>query len=227
MVPAVLYGNTWAGSLAMRKSDFERAGLPERWQNSIVDDGPIPEAMKRIGLKTQFVPELLMINEESCDGKFVIQYVRRMLTWSKLFDPTFVLTIGHAGLMAALMISLTLLTLLGLLTAHWAAAMVGLSGLFVGAAATTIGYTLVRKPIAATNENLHGTRMQKLSLVRLAKVFFLCNTTQLLYAKSLISAIANQTVRWRGATYEVISKSKCRVVDCRPFESRESNSSII
>ena len=66
IVPTALFANPWAGSLAMRRSDFDRAKIADLWTRTIVDDGPIPEAMRKFGLQMRFVPDLIMVNGESC-----------------------------------------------------------------------------------------------------------------------------------------------------------------
>ena len=86
MVLTIIFRNPWAGSFAMRAEDVRRSGLVDTWKRSVVDDGPIRQAVNGLGLKIQFVPSMIMINREPCSFSYVNRWVTRMLTWSRLYE---------------------------------------------------------------------------------------------------------------------------------------------
>ena len=70
------FANPWAGSFAMRRSDFLASGLIERWQKSMVDDGPVREALQSIGKQIHFAPSLVMVNREHCTLGYTFRWGR-------------------------------------------------------------------------------------------------------------------------------------------------------
>ena len=98
IVPTAMYANPWAGTCAMRVDDVHRSGLDLLWRKSVVDDGPIRDAMTPLGLRVHFEPSLIMINREHCSTEYVGRYISRMLTWSKLYEKTFINTVVHAAI---------------------------------------------------------------------------------------------------------------------------------
>ena len=233
IVPTIMYSNPWAGSIAMRRADFETAGLAELWTSSIVDDGPVREAFAGIGKRIELVSAVTLINRESCSARYTAQYVRRMLTWSKLYEGTYGRTAIHAVITGVLLAGTILLTLASSMTAiagqneEWTTSTAGLIAIVVGMLLTYAGFSIVRQPIA----RLHTSRGIPLNPIRFGRALMLLvlmPVTQLLYVCSLVSALFAKQVRWRDATYEVNSKSDVRLLSYEPFMRKDdSGSSII
>lgn len=226
IVPTVMFRHPWAGSLAMRKCDFERADLLKIWSNSIVDDGPIADAFKPFGLETRFVTSLVTVNEESCDAKFVMRYVQRMLTWSKHYEPTFRNTIVHSLVTGSLLLAILVIAVAAAITGQFAALGFAAAGIILASILNFLGYIIVRAPIARMRKKI-GKPMPPLSPARMVKLALLTNVTQLLYAKSVLGAMCNRTVHWRGATYHLDGSSNCELIKYQPFVGNQADSSII
>ncbi len=226
IVPTVMFRNPWAGSLAMRKRDFERADLLKIWSNSIVDDGPIADAFEPFGLETRFVPSLVTVNSETCDAKFVTQYIQRMLTWSKHYEPTFRNTIVHSLFTGILLLAIHGIAIAAIATANGPAIALSVSGILIASLLNFAGYVIVRLPIARMREKI-GEPMPALTFTRMVKLSLLTNVTQLLYAKSVLGAMCNRTVYWRGAAYHLNGRSNCQLIQYQPFVGKQADSSII
>ena len=233
IVPTIMYSNPWAGSIAMRRSDFEAAGLAELWTSSIVDDGPVREAFEGIGKRIELVASVTLINRESCSASFTARYVRRMLTWSKLYEGTYGRTAIHAAITGVLLLGTILFTLAGSVaaitgqSAAWTTLSVGLIALIAGMLLTYVGYSIVRQPIARLHAS-RGTSLNPIRFGRAISMMLLMPVTQILYVYSLVSALFVNQVRWRDATYEVNSKCDVRLLSYEPFLRKDdSGSSII
>lgn len=226
IVPTVMFRHPWAGSLAMRKTDFDRAGLLKIWSRSIVDDGPISDAFKPFGLETRFVPSLVMVNRESCDTKYVTQYIRRMLTWSRHYEPTFRNTVVHSVITGVLLVGLLGLSIATVCLLDWSTFAIAISAVILASLMNLFGYLLVRAPIARIRKQ-SGQPIAKLSVSRLLKLAMLTNVTQLLYVKSVLEALGAKEVYWRGATYLLDGRADCRLVGYKPFLDEQADSSII
>ena len=234
IVPTIMYANPWAGSIGMRRTDFEVAGLAEYWRSSIVDDGPVREAFEAIGKRIELVSSVTLINRESCSASFTAKYVHRMLTWSKLYEGTYGRTAIHALITGVLLLGTILITVASIvarvsgISEAGTTASIGVMAIAVGMVITYVGYLMVRTPIKRMHASRRGTDLQSIGPVRAVALLVLMPVTQMLYVYSLVSALFAKQVRWRDATYEVYSKSDVRLLSYEPFlREEDSGSSII
>ena len=116
IVPSVLLSHPWAGSMGVRYEDVIVSSLIDDWKTSIVDDGPMMEFAAQMNGRIVVNPKLLMVNREDCSRAFVVDWMSRMLTWSRIFESTFWITVVHASISGGLVIVLALWILGSLLT---------------------------------------------------------------------------------------------------------------
>ncbi len=200
--PIAIFGNPWAGSMAMRREVIERSGLVERWAHSIVDDGPVRIAVNSIGLSTRFVSSLVMVNHESCSLGFAVNWIGRMAKWSRIFDPDFRNTIVHA------FVSSVLFVLLGV-TAIWGAVAGSdawwwpLIGLVVATNLYIAGWFVMR--LASLGRKSVGQNVESdktIPLVLLASMVLVV-VTQLVFCFQAFRALYARRYVWRGVVYDV------------------------
>ncbi|XZE56208.1 glycosyltransferase [Planctomycetaceae bacterium SH139] len=202
----------WAGSMAMRRDLIEKGNVREKWSKSIVDDGPIREAAKELGLKLAFVPTLIMANHEVCDLPFAYQFLRRQLTWTRTYvSSLWPLMVGYHLLSLCLASLGILLAVVGVCTqrydtATWA--------IFANFASWMIAYgqtliidseacRVIRKQ-GETVETSFGLRSFYVPLaIALAASFGLI--------AAFIATFARRIV-WRGVTYEIRGPWDVRLV---------------
>lgn len=226
IVPTVMFRNPWAGTMAMRMKDFERSGLAEKWRTSIVDDGPVKNAFANLDLDVEFVPSLVMVNQETCSFPFVVRYIQRMLTWSRLHEPTFANTMIHGTLTGILLLSLFAIAIFSLVFLDKTVIGLAMGSLFVGMILNGLGYLIVRHPINQLKAR-QGNALPSVTLVRLLMLSLLSPVTQLIYFKSVVGASLSKTVKWRNATYQIRGKSDVQLIDYSPFTQKSDSRSII
>ena len=215
IVPTAMYANPWAGTCAMRVSDVQRSGLDLLWRKSVVDDGPIRAAMTPLGLRVHFEPSLIMINREQCSTEYVGRYVSRMLTWSKLYEKTFVNTVVHAcisnGVFAATWVCLLVL----LVSQQWLMATLTFATLIASSLVSVLAYMVVRAGVRrGTAAKFDASRF---GILKLLWMGLLVPYTQFVYGMSCLRAIRARQVKWREITYELRSNSRVRRLDYQPF----------
>jgi glycosyltransferase involved in cell wall biosynthesis len=220
LVPTAIYSNPWAGSFAMRMEDVRRARLQKVWRKSIVDDGPIRSALRPLGLSIYFSPLLIMVNRERCTLPYVHKYVARMLTWSRMYESTFVNTVIHClitvGLIAASFIVLVLSLLLGATDA----VLIVIVGLAMSCLLNACAYLVVRNAVAAS-AGMRGEELPGISLARAAKLLLLMPAAYLIYGFSCLKACLCQQIQWRQITYDLRDKSKVKMVRYRRWMPSE------
>ena len=77
----------WGGAMAMRRDDFERLHIAERWHGQVSDDLALTRAVKDAGLRIVFAPGAMVASTDSTTGREFLGWVRRQLTLSRIYDP--------------------------------------------------------------------------------------------------------------------------------------------
>ena len=221
LVPTAIYSNPWAGSFAMRMEDVRRAKLAKIWKKSIVDDGPIREAIKPLGLRIHFSPSLIMINRDRCTLGFVGRYVARTLTWSKMYEPTFLNTIFHCvATVGLLLLSFVFLTFTAI-DGNWPAAWTIVAGLLGACVFNFFSYTIVRSAVS-TSSNLENRELDSIGIWKGMQLFALSPVAYAIYGYACLQAALCQKIQWRQITYELKGKSNVKMLRYRPWVAKDA-----
>jgi hypothetical protein len=88
----------WGGAMAMRKSDFVRAGIREKWATALTDDFPLTDAVRNV-LKSSvvFVPRCLVASHEDASFRQMLEWTNRQTIICRVYNPKlwFVLFMSH------------------------------------------------------------------------------------------------------------------------------------
>jgi hypothetical protein len=233
IVPTAILANPWAGGFAMRQRDLEESGLLATWQTSIIDDGPVRESLQRIGKRVVFVPQNVVINREDCGLGFSLRYIRRMLTWSRLYERTFWLTGCHAVLVAGVHLWALFAALLGSVAGFTGTLSIVEAGLTWLPLALLIGgqvggYEVVRRAVLRHTEMDPPARRSAAAASsapgrsrpwpwRGLLVAAAIPWTLFAYTLGCIGASRVRRVVWRQIAYEVKDGRQVRMLDYRPF----------
>ncbi len=211
-----LFKHTWAGSCAMRLSDVKESGLIDRWRKTIVDDGPIDGAMRKLSIKTVFIGDLITVNREECDVPFSIKYNSRMLTWSRIYEWGFVVTLLHMLFTVGMV--LTALAMAGIELANGNIGTAGmlLAGLLSIQLLLFVAYLLTESTMRAINQEI-AEQISPMTIRRAAKLIALIPAALAVYSISAIKATFAKKIEWRNATYEIGHKWEVRLLDDQPF----------
>ena len=217
IVPTTVLGNPWAGAFAMRRTDLAESGLMREWESSIIDDGPVRQCLHRLGKRLVVVPENISLNREDCSSRFSLNYVARMLTWSRMFESTFWITVLHMVVLIGVHIlagALLVNEFLGSWDAkaqpRWLPA-ISLCGLL---AAQWLGYFIVRATVMSHHSVSTGPGDW---LLRGLMVFLTLPLTLFSYAQGAIRAIFTTEIVWRQIKYRLKSGGKVEMGQYRPF----------
>ncbi len=218
LVPTALFQNPWAGTLAMRYADAQAIDISEVWRNSVVDDGPIRDVMNQLGLKIFFAPSLIMINPENCTFSYVNRWVTRMLTWSRLYESTFVLPVAHSIFSNTIMLATFGLLGAAIYSGSLIAVALTTGALLISGLLSVSAYVVVRSAVARSCR-LRGEALSPFSLIRAGKLLVSVPVTQLIYGLSCLRALFTQQVQWREITYELRGSSQVRRLNYQPISA--------
>ncbi len=224
MVFAVHFRNPWAGSMAMRLVDIKRGNFAQTWRDSMVDDGPMSLLISQLGLKRHFCPSLIMVNQENCSFGYAHRWVTRMLTWSKLYEPTFYLSILHALFSNLVMLATFLFFFAGMATGSHSMTAVTVTSLISSGVLSVAAYLCSRGVVRRSCE-LSERKLAALKSSRLATLWITVPVTQFLYLVSCVSACFKKQIQWRGIRYVLRKWNDIDLIDYQPFIQTESNRS--
>jgi hypothetical protein len=217
MVPTIFFRNPWAGTTGMRLEDIQRGDFVDTWKTSMVDDGPLRGLMAKLGKRVEVAPSLIMVNEENCTFEYSWRWVARMLTWSRLYESTYFLSVIHAWFSNTVMIGLFLLLGLSIATQNWYSTTVATLALLLSGILSVSAYVNSRRAVERSCE-LSDRKLAPLSLTRLARLLIAVPLTQLVYLLASIKSSLSKRVNWREISYEIKSCNDIRMIEYRPFQ---------
>ena len=192
----------WGGSLALKRTVIERARLNERWGEALCEDTMLRAQLAPLGLRTAFVPTLMMVNRESCDLGGFFRWVRRQLLVARLYHPAWLLVLLHG-----------LSTSLTLAAGTVGAVVAWFTGKEFAAAALAggvIGYQLTMALFLGLLESSvrrvvrrRGEPAEWLTGAGAVRAVGAIPLTQLIYSAALCSAATLKQVDWRGIEYRI------------------------
>ena len=223
------FANPWAGSFAMRHADLVASGLIERWQKSMVDDGPIRAAMKSIDKRICFAPSIVMVNGERCTLRYTLNWAARMLTWSRLYEPTFWITILHALFSNFVMLvnfSVLATGLFGWLppVTIW----ISLAALIVAGTECAVAFCLSRSCVGESLK-LRSEELTRLGGRHWLWAFVCAAPAHLMFGWGCMIALMTKRITWRGIEYRLGTGGEAERLNYQPFASvsnTESDHSI-
>ncbi|MFK7768519.1 MAG: glycosyltransferase [Mariniblastus sp.] len=227
LVLTIFFSNPWAGSFCMRRKDLDDSGLVDTWSRTAVDDGPIQTSVNDLGLKIEFAPSLIMVNREACTFGYVNRWVTRMLTWSRLYESTFFLTVIHACFSNAVMLSNFALLFLGIATGNGTVIAISVVSLIASGVICTHSYIATRKCVQHSL-GLRGETLQRLTPSRIFGVFAMISIAHLVYGVSCVRALLLKQIKWREISYELNAKDNVKRLNYAPFvgSKKDEQSSI-
>lgn len=210
------YRVPWGGTFAARKSDLFRSGIVDRWRRALAVDAPIFESWRKIGLKSTFVPSLIMINREEIAFAANFTFVSRQLLWTRLYQPV---AFWWAIVVHGLVTSTACAAALGL--AFWNLSRGDrLAAITAGAGA--ISYWMAMFISLSISElrvrqgaSAQGKEISWLTPSKLLQLLALVPITQYLHAVAVVKVLFQTSIDWRGVTYQIKSPFDVRLAHDR------------
>jgi hypothetical protein len=229
VVPMYLLEIPWGGTFAMRVSVLRDAGVLEHWSRAVVEDLSARAALERQGLRVRFVPALMMVNREECELGFSLDFIKRQLTWCRLYHPYWPAVALHAFATMA-----GLLAVIGI--GAWAIAR-GAWPLALGTGGSLLGYLGIMLLVVGWMEvsvrrsvRAHGEPATWLAPRTLVRLLLALPLTQIVHCVAVLLAIFRRQVAWRGVTYCVRGRWNVRMAGYVPYQQpvrpAESNTSL-
>lgn len=207
----------WSGAAALRPDEVARSGLIDDWKRSLVEDVTIHDAMRRVGLRLAFVPELTNVNAEEVDLRGGFRFIKRQMLWARLYHPGWWFVLLHALSGGAAMILPMVASVVAVCRGDYASATI----LAAGFSAYLVGLVLLWLWLENSIRHVVDANVMTLKRTprRLLKMLVAIPLTQLLYPAAVISCHVARYVDWRGIRYDLVGRNTVKMVEYVPFEA--------
>ncbi len=215
----------WGGSMALRREVIDQIGLVSRLRKSFVDDGAVVRQVQRAGLKTRFVPTVIMPNREDISVRRFISWSERQLLAARSADSGWAIILLHACSIAFCVLAPIAMLILGMMAQEPRVALLAIVSLvayWIGAALSTIAIetgmqaVLRRNHVSAKWINARASFYYFPTLV----------LSHFAYFRAIVGATIRTRVAWRGIEYEILGVSDIRMVEYQPYVAQSSQQDV-
>jgi Glycosyltransferase like family 2 len=213
-----VYRIPWGGSLAIRRSAVESAGLLEHWTRCLGEDTSAYGPLRNAGLRLVFVPAATQVNSEAIDLDGAHAFMLRQILSARLhhvFWPA-ILAANVATIVAFLISSLlalvgiiaVVLSIFGVATGLWKLTAFAIipalywAGFFL---ALAVGDRLVRREVSAPPPPW-GRKVIGAAAIAVASASY-----------AMLTAPFARSIEWRGLTYDIAGRDRIRLRSYRPY----------
>ncbi|MDR1268595.1 MAG: glycosyltransferase family 2 protein [Planctomycetaceae bacterium] len=95
----------WGGSFAIRRKTFFQSDILEQWKTVLTEDITLSMALAKSGQKTAVIPDMMIVNRETCSLRSFHRWAIRQTLYGKLYHTTWFLNIvvGIIGILPILL----------------------------------------------------------------------------------------------------------------------------
>lgn len=202
----------WGGCYAIRMSTVRRGGLIEKWAKVAALDMHTTDEMRHLGLKVHYVPSLMMVNRGTFSLPFAVNWIRRQLTWARLYNPAWPIIVLHTSVFVATMLAAAVLGPVCYYSGATSSALWAIGGLGSYLVMLT-GLTGLMEVRIRARLRHGGQDVETYSWWTSIPVFFAIPITQLVQLIAVLQATFLKRVAWRGSILEINGPNDIRVVD--------------
>ena len=226
VVQMFIFQIPWGGTLAVKTEVLRQTELLDKWGQALGEDFMMHNILKKHGLQVKFVPSLLIVNREETDLFNLIDYLKRLILYSRLYHPRWLALVSEAVSSILFPTIVILLILESLLETKWEAAalLLGCYGVY------TVGLLLIMLVLELEIQRMVRSNDQamsigkplhvyaKLSAATIIKMLIGIPLTQWVYGLAMLSSLWISTVTWRGVSYRVQGPWNIRLIEYRPYQ---------
>jgi cellulose synthase/poly-beta-1,6-N-acetylglucosamine synthase-like glycosyltransferase len=77
----------WGGSMAIRRENFDKIGIKERWQGALSDDYVLTSAVQEHGQRIKFAPQCLVASRSDATLKDLLEFTTRQMRITRVYSP--------------------------------------------------------------------------------------------------------------------------------------------
>lgn len=202
----------WGGSMAIRRTTFERAAVAAYWRSAASDDFAMTRALHHAGFGVRFVPACLIPSYEDCSWRGLLEFTTRQMKITRVYAPHLwrLALVGNLLFVVVFFGSFVLAASCAARGASFIAPlMIGVSVFALGAAKAWLRLRAARMALATVRLSKRSVWVHLL-LWPLTSALFLANAICAAWSRRLV---------WRGIEYELKSPAETVIIS-RPVQER-------
>lgn len=213
LVQMALFHYPWGGSMAMRADVAKSEPMIKRWKSTFTGDTPSYTAVRELGKKYVFNPNVILLNREDTSlGSFLNWMPRQMLN-GRLYHPNWMPVVFQAIASSILLIAALAVNITNIVVQQWAAFGVLTSSLMFFWITIFLLFLHMDRTILTKRG---GEKW--LSFSGTCWLFLVVPLVQFVYFYGILKALAIRDVTWRGIDYVIESPFNVRLVEYKPFD---------
>lgn len=218
-VTRMVLGNIpWGGSVAIRTSVLRDSDFLERMSYSINDDVLLGRILEETGLRSAFVPSVLMLNHEECELSGFFRWSKRQILWTRLYSSQWKVLVLHGVFTTVLPLSILCFGFFQICFGNLFEG-VELCLLFLSyclfLAALMVTWEAKFRALTDNRDALVWSPLSPVIFSRLLLAIVLGMAT---YLVALFGCMFMKKVSWRGITYEIHSPDNVEVINYQPYQ---------
>lgn len=215
MVSMHFWGIPWGGTMAVRRQLLAETDIRDRWRRAGCEDVPLVPVLRAQGLRTQFVPSLIMVNRGDVSLPECLQFVDRQLLWVRLYYPLcWWICNGWQAAIAAAFVAAAACGFIAL--ASGTAWLFGVSCLAI-AVASAVSSAMIRMTEKTLLPDARGP-----AVTRPLRTLIAVLATNVIMVRAIAVSLLTRAVRWRGVDYRINGPWNVQLQEYRPFAPPES-----
>ncbi len=217
----VRQGLTWGGSFALKAEIACSPDVRQLWSTTLVEDAPIAALLRNRAMRLVFVPEVMMVNRESCGLLQFVFWAHRQTLAARLYNrfpnyPNMAMTaVYHGAFVVA-----TMVIGIAALQGNAGTCLVAVLALLMFEACKGMSILTAEIAVRRTMSGF-GRPIRSPSMAVVFASMILMPLTSALSALIWSMACLRKTVEWRGVTYRVDGPQKIRLLEDRGIVRRE------
>ncbi|MFM7057834.1 MAG: glycosyltransferase [Planctomycetota bacterium] len=206
----------WGGSFSMRADELRLAVEQGVWEHKLCEDTCLGDYFRSSGRRTVMVPEVAMVNPETCSPGGAAGFIARQQIFTRLYSSASPRIIGFGIVFTALCLLSPVLAAVALLTGPPAAAAISLTAyLLLHAAVVHLEWFGHQLPDRLRGDGGVLRRGRRAPLWKLYLVQLLCAAISLF---ACLRAVFADRMAWRGIQYRIrTSPTRVEMLQYRPF----------
>lgn len=219
VIPMEVQKIPWGGTFAIQASILRDSGLLDKWSRAVVEDAPVRTALFEHGLTVKFVPRLMMVNREECGLPFSFDFIKRQLTWTKIYHPRWLPVVVHAFLSTMVFLLAIVLLVYGMLIQQPQIMLWSGGGLAAYFASSLVLICVMERAVRRVVRE-RGEETVSFSVPACLRMLIAIPLTQGIHFVAVLFAMLRRKVAWRGVTYHVRGPWQVEMLDYKPFEQK-------
>lgn len=211
------YRVAWGGTLALKAKVLRESDLLEKWGLAFCEDTMLHSQLKKLGLRVQFIPSLMMINRENISLGNFFRWVSRQLMTAKLYHPAWPAVLIHGIISAVIPLTAGVLLMVALTIGNLTAAAITLGTLWLYG--LSLFFSLL--PMVRIMRQIASRRGQPSRWIAgwgFLKCAAVMPLTQVVYPAALAAATFAKSTDWRGIRYQIDGPWQIRMLEYLPYQ---------